>query len=86
MECQNAHDALVEGFLEIGITGIDFVEIQILLALFVHGLGDEAFQRDTAVLFVGIVHHLRFVGCAFLDVLHDLDKLHPLLFGGGIPG
>ena len=86
MKCQNAHDALVEGLFEIGISGVDFVEIQILLALFVHGLGDEAFERDAAVLFVGIVYDLRLVGRAFLDVLHDLDQLHPLLFGGGIPG
>ena len=53
MECQNAHDAFIEGLFEIGITGIDFVEIQILFALLVHGLGDEAFQRDAVVSISG---------------------------------
>ena len=47
MERKNAHDALVEGFFEIGIAGVDFVEIQILLALFVDGLGDEAFKLSS---------------------------------------
>lgn len=39
MESENLHDAFIKSFFEIGITGIDFLEIQILLALFLYRLG-----------------------------------------------
>ena len=43
MQRKNSDDALIEGLFEIRVTGMDLVEVQIPLPLFVHSLGDQAF-------------------------------------------
>ena len=52
--CQNAHNPDVEGPFKLGVGGVEFVEIKLVLALLADCLIDELFTGNTPVLFVKV--------------------------------
>ena len=48
----------IESPLELGIGSVASVKIQLPLAFLTHGLADEFFQGETAVLFVPVAEDL----------------------------